>query len=43
MAVMGFGMAQGMAKTEDGKLVWEIDASKPGSVLVNGTSVMGGN
>ena len=42
-AMMGFGMAQGLAKTEDGKLVWEIDATKSGSILVNGTSVMGGN
>lgn len=42
-AMMGFGMAQGMAKQEDGKLVWEIDASKPGSLLVNGTPMMGGN
>lgn len=42
-AMMGFGMAQGMAKQEDGKLVWEIDASKPGSLLINGTPMMGGN
>ena len=42
-AMMGVGMAQGMAKTAaDGKLVWEIDASTPGSVLVNGTVMMGG-
>ena len=43
-AMMGVGMAQGMAKQGDnGSLVWEIDASTPGSVLVNGTPVMGGN
>ena len=42
-AMMGFGMVQGMAKQDGGKLVWEIDATKPGSVLVNGTPVMGGN
>lgn len=42
-AMMGFGMAQGMAKQEDGKLVWEIDASTPGALSVNGTPMMGGN
>lgn len=42
-AMMGFGMAQGMAKVEGDKLVWEIDASKPGSLSVNGTAMMGGN
>lgn len=42
-AMMGFGMAQGMAKQEDGKLVWEIDASKPGALSVNGMPMMGGN
>lgn len=42
-AMMGFGMAQGMAKTEGDKLVWEIDASTPGAVSVNGTPLMGGN
>lgn len=42
-AMMGFGMAQGMAKQDGDKLVWEIDASKPGSLLVNGTTMMGGN
>lgn len=43
-AMMGFGMAQGMAKTdENGALVWEIDASTPGSLSVNGTPMMGGN
>ncbi len=41
--MMGFGMAQGMAKKEGDKLVWEIDASKPGSLSVNGTQMMGGN
>ena len=43
-AMMGMGMAQGMAKPgENGALVWEIDASKPGSLSVNGTPLMGGN
>ena len=43
-ASMGIGMAQGMAKQGDnGELVWEIDASKPGSLSVNGTQMMGGN
>lgn len=43
-AMMGVGMAQGMAKTdESGALVWEIDASTPGSLSVNGTQMMGGN
>ena len=42
-AMMGFGMAQGMAKKDGDKLVWEIDASKPGAVSVNGTALMGGN
>ena len=43
-AMMGVGMAQGMAKTdENGALVWEIDASTPGSLSVNGTPMMGGN
>ena len=42
-AMMGFGMAQGMAKTDaDGKMVWEIDGSTPGQLLVNGTNMMGG-
>lgn len=43
-AMMGFGMAQGMAKKDaKGNLEWDIDASKPGSVSVNGTQMMGGN
>jgi hypothetical protein len=42
-AMMGVGMAQGMAKTdESGALVWEIDASTPGSLSVNGMQMMGG-
>jgi hypothetical protein len=40
------GMAQGMAQPGvDGALVWEIDASTPGTLLVNGTDMsmmMGG-
>ena len=43
-ASMGIAMAQGMAKPGDnGELVWEIDASKPGSLSVNGQQMMGGN
>ncbi len=43
-ASMGVAMAQGMAKPGDnGELVWEIDASKPGSLSVNGQQMMGGN
>ena len=35
------GMAQGMAKPGDnGALVWEIDASTPGMLLVNGVDMM---
>ena len=42
-ALMGFGMAQGMAKAEGDKLVWEIDAATPGALTVNGMALMGGN
>ncbi|MGV8985131.1 MAG: hypothetical protein ACOH2H_02460 [Cypionkella sp.] len=43
-AMMGFGMAQGMAKKDDkGNLEWNIDASTPGTLSVNGTQMMGGN
>ena len=41
-AMMGFGMAQGMAKQEGDKLVWEIDATNPMNPLINGVSMMGG-
>jgi len=41
-AMMGFGMAQGMAKQDGDKLVWEIDATNPMNPLINGTPVMGG-
>ena len=35
------GMAQGMAKPGDGgALIWEIDASTPGTLLVNGVDMM---
>ncbi len=35
------GMASGMAKPgADGQLVWEIDATAPGTFLVNGTDLM---
>ena len=37
------GMAQGMAVPgEGGELVWEIDATMPGSLKVNGMDMMGG-
>jgi hypothetical protein len=42
-AMMGFGMAQGMAKVEGDKLIWEIDAATPGSLAINGMPLMGGN
>lgn len=42
-AMMGFGMAQAMAKTEGDKLIWEIDAPRPGALTVNGMPMMGGN
>lgn len=36
------GVAQGLAKPgTDGALLWEIDASTPGSLLVNGMDLMG--
>ncbi len=42
--MMGFGMAQGMAKKDDkGNLEWDIELSKTGAVSVNGTPMMGGN
>lgn len=41
-AMMGFGMAQGMAKQDGDKLVWEIDATNPMNPLINGVSMMGG-
>ena len=42
-AMMGFGMAQGMAKVEGDRLIWEIDAATPGSLAINGMPLMGGN
>ncbi len=42
--MMPMGMATGLAKTDaDGALVWEIDASVPGSLKVNGNDMMGGS
>ncbi|MCW1918550.1 hypothetical protein NX862_07280 [Rhodobacter sp. KR11] len=41
-AMMGFGMAEGMAKQDGDKLVWEIDATDPSNPLINGVSMMGG-
>ena len=42
-ALPGFAMAQGMAKPdENGALVWEIDATQPGSLMINGMDMMGG-
>jgi hypothetical protein len=38
-AMMGLGMAQGLAKTEGDTLVWEIDASNMADVKINGTSL----
>lgn len=42
MQVLGpLGMATSMAKPgDDGSLVWEIDASQPGQLLINGTNLM---
>jgi hypothetical protein len=41
--MMPMGMAMGLATTDaDGTLVWEIDASVPGSLKVNGNDMMGG-
>ena len=40
-AMMPLGMAMGMARDEGGTLVWDIDASTPGSLKVNGTEMMG--
>jgi hypothetical protein len=42
-ALMGFGMAQAMAKADGDKLIWEIDAATPGALTVNGMALMGGN
>lgn len=42
-AMMGFGMAQGMAKQQGDLLIWEIDAPTPGSLSINGMAMMGGN
>ena len=42
-AMMGFGMAQGMAKVEGDTLIWEIDAATPGALTINGMALMGGN
>lgn len=37
---MGLAMVRGMARVEaDGMLVWDIDATTPGSVLINGTDL----
>lgn len=42
-ALPGFAMAQGMAKPdENGALVWEIDATRPGTLMINGMDMMGG-
>lgn len=42
-AMMGFGMAQGMAKAEGDKLVWQIDAPSPGALSINGMALTGSN
>jgi hypothetical protein len=42
-ALPGLGMAQGLASPgPDGELVWEIDATAPGSLKINGMDMMGG-
>lgn len=38
---MPLAMAMGMAKNENGTLIWDIDASTPGSLKVNGLDMMG--
>ena len=39
--VPAMGMARGLAKQQDdGSLLWEIDASRPGTLLVNGMDLM---
>jgi hypothetical protein len=41
-AIMMLGMAQGMGTPgPDGETVWEIDASTPGSLKINGVDMMG--
>ena len=36
------GMAKGMAKAGDeGKLIWEVDATTPGTLVVNGVDLLG--
>lgn len=42
-ALPSFAMAQGMAKPdENGALVWQIDATQPGTLKINGMDLMGG-
>ena len=38
---MPLAMAMGMARNEGGRLVWQIDASNPGALLINGVNLMG--
>lgn len=38
---MPLAMAMGMARNEGGRLVWQIDASNPGALLINGINLMG--
>ena len=41
-AMMAMGMARGLAKEQpDGSLLWEIDATQPGTLLINGMDLMG--
>lgn len=40
--LMPLAMATGLAKKEGDTLVWEIDASQPGSLKINGNDLMGG-
>lgn len=38
---MPLAMAMGMARNEGGRMVWDIDASSPGTLLINGVNLMG--
>lgn len=42
-ALIGFGMAHGMAKTEDETLIWQIDDFTPGLISVSDTHLRGEN
>ncbi len=40
--IPGAGAAVDSPAAEDGALLWENDATTPGSVKINGTEMMGG-